>query len=111
MPLYEFECSDCGSEYEELVKHDKSGKYRSVKCPECGSSKKKKLVSLINHNFTNPEGTDKMNTHEYRYHHAVDKPGGAREQRQMAEELSHMGSDPYPEIDDISGGKHFGPVK
>lgn len=93
------------------MSYDESGKYEDAICPKCGSSKKNKLISRINHNFTNPEGTDKMNTHEYRYHHAVEKPGGAREQRQTAEELSHMGSDPYPDIDDISGGQHFGPVK
>ena len=52
-----------------------------------------------------------MNTHDYRAHHAIEKPGGASDQRKNAEENSHMGSDPYPKIDDVSGGKHFGPVK
>ncbi len=112
MPLVEFECQDCGEKYEELVKKiDDTGEYRYIVCPGCLSKKKVKLISTVNHNFVNPEGTSKMNSHEYAYNHALDKSGGARDQRKMAEELSHMGKNPYPEIDDISSGKHFGEVK
>jgi putative FmdB family regulatory protein len=111
MPFYEFECNKCSIKYDELVLYDESGKYPTVKCPECGSSSKTKLISAVRHTFTNPEGTDKMNTHDYRYRHAIEKPGGAVDQRKMAEKLSHVGSSPYSKIDDISGGKHFGPVK
>jgi len=111
VPLYEFECNKCDSGYTELAQYDESGEYESVICPECGSSDKTKLLSACKHSFTNPEGTDKMNTHDYRAHHAIEKPGGASDQRKNAEENSHMGSDPYPKIDDVNSGKHFGPVK
>ena len=111
MPLYEFECNECNLEYDELTPYDETGKYKSIICPECGSSDKTKFMSSVRHNFTNPEGTDKMNTHDYRAHHAIEKPGGATDQRKNAMENSHMGSDPYRKIDDISSGKHFGPVK
>lgn len=110
--IYEFECSDCGGQYEEFVpKFDETGMYNDVVCPHCQSGHKTKLISAVKHNFVNPEGTDKMNTHEFRARHAIDKPGGAKDQRAMAEQASHMGSNPYKNIDDISSGKYFGDVK
>ena len=110
--IYEFECKKCGEVYEEFVKAiDPTGKYKNVKCPKCSSTRKIKLISAVKHNFVNPEGTGKMNTHEYRAKHAIEKPGGAKDQRKYAEEHSHMGSSPYPRIDDIGSGKYFGEVK
>jgi hypothetical protein len=41
----------------------------------------------------------------------MDRKGGIRDQRKVAEEKSHMGKAPYRNIDDISSGKHFGEVK
>lgn len=110
--LYEFKCKKCGKLYEELSDYDSTGKYPKVSCPECNSKSKIKLVSACSMTFTNPEGTKKYAaSHDLRYHHALDKAGGVRDQRKMAEKLSHVGPAPYNNIDDISSGKHFGEVK
>jgi len=41
MPIYEFKCSSCGKEFEEIV----TSKDNSIGCPECGSSDVGKLMS------------------------------------------------------------------
>jgi putative FmdB family regulatory protein len=47
MPIYQYNCKACTKEYEvfytsqEAVKREE----KKEKCPECGSTKKKKLVS------------------------------------------------------------------
>jgi putative FmdB family regulatory protein len=112
MPNYEFECKRCGVKYEEIASYDETGKYPGIKCPFCNSKSKKKLVSVCHCTFTNPVGTDLYeSSHDYRYHHQINKSGGVREQRAVAEADSHVGPTPYNPIDDISGGKHFGKVK
>ena len=40
MPLYEYECRDCGQRFEALVQ----GSKRTI-CPECGSADLEKLLS------------------------------------------------------------------
>ena len=113
MPLYDFSCSDCGKIYEEFASFDETGVYEAVKCPACGSNHKTKVFSgCVAFAFTNPVGTKKYNaSHELRYRNAIEKKGGVRDQRAMAEKLSHMGSAPYNDIDDVSSGKYFGEVK
>lgn len=111
MPMYEFKCKKCGTEYEELADYDETGKYPKIRCPDCKSKAKTKLVSSCTMTFTNPVGTKKYAaSHDLRYNHELDRAGGVREQRKMAEELSHVGPTPYNDIDDISSGKHFGKV-
>ena len=85
---------------------------KKAKCAECGSKSKVQVISTPNFNFTHPEGTKKYNSsHDLRYHHALEKPGGAKDQREFSEQFSHMGSNPYNTIDDISEGNNFGEVK
>jgi putative FmdB family regulatory protein len=43
MPLYEFECSECNEEFEDLV--PSLQRIADVKCPSCGSSKVTRLQS------------------------------------------------------------------
>ena len=45
MPLYEFRCTDCDDEFEELVRS--SAAIVEVKCPECGSAHIHRKVSLF----------------------------------------------------------------
>ena len=44
MPLYEFECQDCGKEFEQTLtvkEYEKGG----FKCPHCNSRKVERLVT------------------------------------------------------------------
>jgi len=45
MPLYDFECSKCGHQYEAFLKMDAS--HDALKCPKCGKQKPRKLVTPI----------------------------------------------------------------
>lgn len=102
MPTYEFECKNCNESYEALTKYDESGKYKDVECPHCESKKKTNLISASQFAFANPEGTDRWNNsstgHDYRFKHGIPK---VKEERKMAEALSHMGSDPYGSPDKV----------
>lgn len=113
MPFYELQCVKCEEGYSILSSMAECEQnIKKAKCPKCKSKKKTRLLGAPSFTFTNPVGTDRYNnSHDYRFHHAMDKPGGVRDQRKQAQEKSHMGSEPYRHIDDISSGKHFGPVK
>ena len=109
MPNYDFKCKKCELVYTELVSFDKTGKYKKVKCPACQSSSKTHLMSAPGSSFAQPVGTDLWNrSHGYRYGHTVE---GAKAERKIAESKSHVGKNPYRNIDDISSGKNFGPVQ
>ena len=43
MPIYEYECGDCGEEYEELVFSTSAD---NPPCPRCASSNTSKKISL-----------------------------------------------------------------
>ncbi len=47
MPLYEFRCSQCKTDFEELVLSIKPEALTAVVCPECGSHKVTKKVSTF----------------------------------------------------------------
>ena len=95
MPTYEFECKNCNKTYSELARYDETGMYKDVECPHCGSKLKEKLMTACNYKFANPVGTDRWTSdsggHDYRFKHNL--PNVQRE-REMAEQLSHMGN-PY----------------
>lgn len=97
--MYEFRCKKCQKVYSEIMSFgdlDDKKVMRKIKCPECKSSSKEKLLSLANFKFAEPEGTDRFNnSHDYRFWHNYDKKDGLRDQRAQAEAVSHMGSDPY----------------
>ncbi|HKF83443.1 MAG TPA: zinc ribbon domain-containing protein [Solirubrobacterales bacterium] len=42
MPIYEFECEECGGRFEELMP---SG--QSAACPSCGSERSRRLLSSV----------------------------------------------------------------
>ncbi len=96
MPVFEFRCKNCNVVYDALTAFDETNKYKGVECPECGSKKKDKLMSGCAIVFAQPEGTDKWNSdstgHDYRFKHNIPK---VKQEREMAEALSHMGTDPY----------------
>ncbi len=43
MPIYEYECSQCGHRFEELV----FGSEEGVQCPKCGDNKVERLLSAF----------------------------------------------------------------
>ncbi len=45
MPLYGFECEDCQEEFEELIAS--LSQVDEVSCPECGSDKVSRQLSLV----------------------------------------------------------------
>jgi len=51
MPLFEYKCSDCNAKFEIL--HKSSVNHEDVFCPECSSSKNKKLFSAFNASIGN----------------------------------------------------------
>jgi putative FmdB family regulatory protein len=52
MPIYEFECEQCGAHFEELV----SGAAVSPACPECGSERVRRLLSAVAPPSRQPRG-------------------------------------------------------
>jgi putative FmdB family regulatory protein len=42
MPIYEYVCMSCESHFEELVRHDES-----AKCPDCGTTKVQRQLSVF----------------------------------------------------------------
>ena len=45
MPIYEYQCQECGKEFEKLVRSISSTP--EVECPHCGAKKVKKAFSLF----------------------------------------------------------------
>jgi putative FmdB family regulatory protein len=45
MPLYDFECVQCGHPFEAFLKMSDSG--NDLPCPQCGAKNPGKLVSLV----------------------------------------------------------------
>jgi putative FmdB family regulatory protein len=44
MPIFEFNCRNCGYTFEELLLREQD----KVSCPECGSHSVKKIISMFN---------------------------------------------------------------
>lgn len=45
MPIFEFECSQCHTDFEELVRNSEAAS--KVECPNCGGRKVKKKLSTF----------------------------------------------------------------
>jgi putative FmdB family regulatory protein len=52
MPIYEFECEECGGRFEELVVPGAT----AVPCPECGSARTRRLLSNVSPPGRQPRG-------------------------------------------------------
>lgn len=105
MPLYEFKCHQCNQIYSDITTYDKDNIYLEVVCPHCGGQEKDKLISQFA--ISGPTSS-KMDSFSYRAGYNMDKAQGERRQ---AEELSHMGTNPYDSgefgkaPDDLASGK------
>jgi len=52
VPVYEFECEQCGQRFEELVASDAKG----IACPACGCSPTRRLLSRLSPASRQPRG-------------------------------------------------------
>ena len=52
MPIYEFECEQCGERFEELVAAD----VVTLACPACGSERTRRLISAVSPPGRQPRG-------------------------------------------------------
>ncbi len=52
MPIYEFECEECGARFEELV----AAESEAPACPECGSGRARRLLSNVSPPGRQPRG-------------------------------------------------------
>jgi putative FmdB family regulatory protein len=52
MPIYEFECEECGARFEELV----AAGAGEVACAECGSTRTRRLMSSVSPPGRQPRG-------------------------------------------------------
>jgi putative FmdB family regulatory protein len=55
MPIYEFECEECGARFEELVAVVAVGD-AAVTCPGCGSTRARRLLSNVSPPGRQPRG-------------------------------------------------------
>jgi putative FmdB family regulatory protein len=51
MPIYEFECEECGARFEELIAAD-----RTAACSACGSEQTRRLYSTVSPPSRQPRG-------------------------------------------------------
>ncbi|HEX2392641.1 MAG TPA: zinc ribbon domain-containing protein [Solirubrobacterales bacterium] len=52
MPIYEFECEECGTRFEELV----AAAAQPVPCAACGSRRTRRLISAVSPPGRQPRG-------------------------------------------------------
>jgi putative FmdB family regulatory protein len=52
MPIYEFECGECGARFEELV----AAEAGAIPCVECGSGRTRRLMSSVSPPGRQPRG-------------------------------------------------------
>ncbi len=52
MPVYEFECEECGKRFEELT----AAGTKSLACPDCGSERTRRLLSTVSPAGRQPRG-------------------------------------------------------
>jgi len=103
MPLFDFQCNnkDCETVHFETL--CLFSKLSEVKCPQCGGDDIEKLLSIPNVQFTNPEGTSKMDSFTYRAGHYLERAKGVR---RNAQEKSHVGPTPYQDSEKVDIGRH-----
>jgi DNA-directed RNA polymerase subunit RPC12/RpoP len=112
MPSYEFQCKKCEVVYAELADHDPSGKYKGVKCPECGSKRKSQMMTSCWVKFADPRSSSRWDNWSYRRGKTSEE---ASECRRKAQEASHVGPDPYQaaaQVEaDLNNDSLYGEVK
>ncbi len=99
MPTYVFACKKCKIEFECLCRFEEIAK---TTCPQCNTKKVKQQITCPGVSFANPQESSRWDSFEYRGESLLEK---AKSDRRYAESKSHMGNNPYTEIDDFQGGE------
>jgi putative FmdB family regulatory protein len=88
MPIYEFECEECGVRFEELVAAGAGG----VACAECGSMRTRRLMSSVSPPGRQPRGAGvRSNESQRRERVAARQDRIAESQKKRA-----AGENPHP---------------
>jgi putative FmdB family regulatory protein len=59
MPIYEYECQQCGRKFEYFLRS--GGDEKKIKCPKCGVANLKRVFS----SFTDKSDNSSCGTHSY----------------------------------------------
>jgi putative FmdB family regulatory protein len=88
MPIYEFECEECGACFEELVAAGAEG----ITCAECGSTRTRRLMSSVSPPGRQPRGAAvRSNESQRREREAARQDRIAESRKKRA-----AGEDPHP---------------
>jgi putative FmdB family regulatory protein len=88
MPIYEFECEECGSRFEELV----PGEATEVACPSCGSARVLRLMSAVSPPGRQPRGASVRSDESRRQ----EREAGHRERLAADKKKRAAGETPTP---------------
>jgi putative FmdB family regulatory protein len=81
MPIYEFECEECGARFEELL----AAAATAPACPECGSTRTRRLISAVSPPGRQPRGAAvRSNESQRREREAARKDRIAESRKQRA---------------------------
>jgi putative FmdB family regulatory protein len=88
MPIYEFECEECGVRFEELV----AAAAEAVACPECGSAPSRRLMSSVSPPGRQPRGAGVRSNESQRREREAARQDRITESRQKRA----RGENPHP---------------
>jgi hypothetical protein len=92
-----------------VLRIDPTDRYPDVTCPRCAGTDKRRLMTACRAVvFTNPRGTSKGDSFTYVAGYNMEQ---AKDERRKAEAVAGGKTNPYPMIDDVSGGEYFGEVE
>jgi putative FmdB family regulatory protein len=88
VPIYEFECEECGVRFEELV----AAGATSVACAECGSARTRRLMSSVSPPGRQPRGAAVRSNESQRREREAGRQDRIAESRQKRA----RGENPHP---------------
>lgn len=88
MPIYEFECEECGARFEELVAAGAEG----VVCAQCGSTRTRRLMSSVSPPGRQPRGAAVRSNESQRREREAARQDRIAESRQKRA----RGENPHP---------------
>jgi putative FmdB family regulatory protein len=88
MPIYEFDCEECGARFEELVAAGAEG----IACAECGSTRTRRLMSSVSPPGRQPRGAAVRSSESQRREREAARVDRIAESRQKRA----RGENPHP---------------